>query len=274
MTYPLATTIPTGTVTTPVNATEWNKFVDNVNAIIADLILAKGDGSVFPGIDHTAGQSTCMDDAMQAIRHQLGHAFGETNWYDSPAGSLKVHTHAVGQGGLIPWGSLGASNSRKVELHPAFPGGLITTSLRGASPSGNNTITITNIADVVSYVGRHAYNGVSASASLQDSYIALRFTLPVDFGAWATSNAIQIEYKTGSALSTDCHVDVYLYKSGNGTVITYSDNNVNVNWSNIGISGSSLGTWSADDILELYIKLESRSSNFARIGKIAFNYTS
>jgi hypothetical protein len=215
-----------------------------------------------------------MDDAMQAIRHILSHVSGETNWYDAPAGSLKVHTHAVGQGGLIPWGSLGVSNVRKVELHPMFPGGLVTTSLRGAGASGNNTITITNGADIVSYVGRHYYDGVSAQSSLNDSYIAVRFTLPVDFGAWATSNAIQIEYRTGSVISSDCHVDIYLYKSGNGTVITNSDNNVNANWSNIGISNESLGAWSAGDIMEIYIKLESRNTNFARIGKIAFNYTS
>lgn len=274
MTYPSATTIPTGTNNTPVDITNWNRFVDNLNTLIADLILANGDGQAFPGTDHTALQSICMDDAMQSMRHQVAHLTGETYWYDAPAGSLKVHTHAVGQGGLVPWGSLGASNVRKVELHPAYRGSLITTSLRGASPSGNNAITITNNVDVVSYVGRHYYDGASASASLQDTYIAVRFTVPIDFGAWASANAIQIEFKTGSALSSDCHVDVYVYKSGNGTVITNSDNNVNVNWSSIGFSGANLGTWAADDILELYIKLESRNTNFARIGKVALNYTS
>jgi hypothetical protein len=209
---------------------------------------------------------------MQALRHQIAHISGETNYYDAPAGSLKVHTHAVGQGGLVPWAGIGASNARRVELHPLFPGGVLTPSLRGASPGGNNTITITNGVDVVSYLGRHYYDGSSAQVSLNDYYLALRFTLPIDFGAWATTNCIQIEYRTGSSLSSDCHVDIYLYKSGTGSMITYSENNVNVNWSNIGIDDSTLGTWSPNDILEIYIKLESRNSNYARIGKVAFNY--
>jgi hypothetical protein len=266
--------IDQGTNETPVDVENWNQFVDNLNEVIDDLILANGDGSAFPGTGHTAGQSICMDDAMQAIRHQLVHVLGETYWYDAPAGSLKAHTHAIGQGGLIPWGSLGASNVRKVELHPLFPGGFVTTSLRGSAPSGNNTITVTNGTTLNSYVCRQYYKCISAELTLQDTYLALRFTLPKDFGAWATSNAIQIEYVTNSALSSDCHVDVYVYKSGNGTVVTNSDNNVNVNWSNIGINGTNLGSWSADDILELYIKLESRNSHDSAIGKIALNYTS
>jgi hypothetical protein len=274
MTYPSATTIPTGTIDTPVDATEWNRFVDNLNEIIEDLILANGDGVAFAGTDHTADQSICMDDAMQSIRHQLLHLSGETYWYSAPSGSLKAHTHAVGQGGLVPWGSLGADNTRKVELHPIFSGGVITNSLRGADASGTNTITVTNVVDVVSYVGRHAYAGVSAQVTLHDTYIVVRFVLPKDFGAWASANAIQIDYKTDSALSSDCHLDVYVYKSGSGTVVTSSENNVNVNWTNLGIVSANLGSWAADDIIEIYLKLESRNSNVVRIGRIVFNYTS
>ena len=247
-------------------------MIDNINAVGADLVDARGDGQVFPGTPHTAGQCADIDDMLQAIKHMLVEISGETNWYDDPAGSLKVHNHSIGQGGLVPWGSLGVSNSRKIELHPQYPGTVLTMSLRGAPASGNNIITISTDVDVVSYVGRHYYEGVSSQASLQDYYIALRFTLPIDFGSWTPTNAIQIEYRTGSALSSDCHVDVYVYKSGNGSVVSSSENNVNVSWSNIGISGSSLGTWSPNDILEIYVKLESRNNNYARIGKICFNY--
>jgi len=273
-TYPTSSELAQGTINTPVDITNWNKFIDNINALTADLVDARGDGQAFPGTDHSASQATDIDDAMQALRHMLAELSGETYWYTAPAGSLKAHTHVVGQGGLIPWSSLGASNARLITLHPIYPGGLLTKSLRGASPSGNNNITINTDIDVVSYVGRHYYEGISGQTSLQDYYVALRFTLPIDFGAWATTNAIQIEYRTGSMLSTDCHVDVYLYKSGNGSIITSNEDNVNVNWSNIGISASALGSWSAGDILELYLKLESRNSNYARIGRIAFSYTS
>ncbi|MDQ1316858.1 MAG: hypothetical protein QG588_507 [Candidatus Poribacteria bacterium] len=271
-TYPNNPNLSPGTNLTAVNTTNWNTLLDNINAIGADLVDSRGDGQVFPGVPHTAGQCADINDMLQAIKHILAEISGETYWYEDPAGSLKVHNHSVGQGGMVPWGSLGTSNSRRIELHPQFRGAVLTKSLRGSSPSGNNNITINTDVDVVSYVGRHYYEGISSQVSLQDYYLALRFTLPIDFGSWASSNAIQIEYRTGSALSSDCHVDVYLYKSGNGTVITNSDNNVNVNWSNIGISGSNLGTWSPNDILEIYLKLESRNNNYARIGKVCFNY--
>jgi hypothetical protein len=271
-TYPNNPNLPQGTNSTAVNPTTWNTLIDNINAIGSDLVDVKGDGQVFPGTPHSAGQCEDTDDALQAIRHILADIGGETSWYDAPTGSLKTHNHTVGQGGLIPWSSLGISNARKIELHPQYMGGLLTKSLRGASPSGNNNITINTDVDVISYVGRHYYEGISSQTSLQDYYVALRFTLPIDFNTWATTNAIQIEYKTGSVLSTDCHVDVYLYKSGNGTIITNSENSVNVNWSNISISASALGAWSANDIIEMYIKFESRNNNYARIGRITLNY--
>jgi len=274
LTYPTNLVIAQGTLETTLNTTNWNIFVDQINAIAADLVAVRTEIETFSGVDHTAAQATDVTTALGSIRHMLTEISGETNWYDDPAGSLKIHNHSVGQGGLIPWGVLGISNSRKIELHPQYRGAVLTKSLRGASASGNNTITINTDVDVVSYMGRHYYEGISSQASLQDYYAALRFTLPTDFGSWATSNAIQIEYRTGSALSSDCHVDVYIYKSGNGTAITNSDNNVNVNWSNIGISGSNLGTWSPSEILEIYLKLESKNNNYARIGKVALNYTS
>jgi hypothetical protein len=272
--YPNNPNLAQGTNTTAVNTTNWNILVDNINTIGADLVDARGDGQAFPGTPHAAGQCGDANDILQAIKHILADVSGETNWYNAPSGSLKLHNHTSGQGGLIPWNSLGTSVSRKIELHPQYCGALLTKSLRGASPSGNNIITITNDVDVVSYVGRHYYDGVSAQASLQDYYVAVRFTLPVDFGSWASSNAIQIEHRTGSALSSDCHVDAYVYKSGSGSVVASSVNNVNVNWSTISISGSALGTWAANDILEMYIKLESRNNNYARIGKMALNYNS
>lgn len=271
-TYPNNPNLPQGTNLTAVNTVNWNTLVDNINSIGADLVDAKGDGQIFPGTPHSPEQCIDINDALQAIRHILTDISGESNWYNAPTGSLRLHNHSIGQGGLIPWSSLGTSNSRKIELHPQYPGALLTSSLRGASPSGNNSITITTNVDVVSYVGRHHYEGKSSQTSLQDYYVALRFALPIDFNTWATSNAIQIEYKTASALSTDSHVDIYIYKSGNSNVISSNENCVNTNWSSIGISNSTLGTWSANDILEIYLKLESRNNNYARIGKITFNY--
>jgi hypothetical protein len=272
-TYPSTPGLPQGTNETAVNPTNWNTLVDNINAIGADLVDARGDGQEFPGTDHTAGQATDLDDILQAVKHMLGDISGETHWYDEPAANLKSHDHSSGKGGAVPWSSIGSGN-RKMELHPEYPGAVWTTSLRGASPSGNNTVDRSTGQDVVSYVARNHYEATSSESSLQDYYVALRFTLPEDFSAWASSNAIQIEYRTESAPSVDCHVDVYIYKSGTATLVASSENNANTAWSTIVIDDSTLGSWSADDIVEIYLKLETRNNYYARVGKVRFNYTS
>jgi len=272
-TYPTNPNLPQGTNDTPVNPTNWNTLVGNINAIGADLVDARGDGQTFPGTPHTAGQSADMDNILQAIKHMLADISGEAYWYTAPAGSLKTHTHTTGQGGAIPWSSI-SSNARFIQIHPEYPGGLWTTSLRGAAPSGNNTGDRNTGIDVVSYVERHYYEFKSAELSLQDYYVALRLTLPENFSSWATSNAIQIEYKTGSDVPSNSHVDAYVYKSGTAALVASSENNVSTSWSTITIDDSALGSWSAGDILELYIKLETRNNNVARAGSVKLNFTS
>lgn len=272
-TYPDPPALEAITNETGANPAWANTVIDNLNAIGADLADGRGDGQVFPGTDHTAGQSTDIDDALQAIRHMLFNISGETNWYGEPAASLKVHDHTSGKGGAVAWASI-ASNVRFRELHPEYAGAVWTTSLRGASPSGNNTVDRSSGQDTVSYVARNFYQTTSSETSLQDYYVALRFTLPEEFTAWAATNAIQIEYRTESGTSINCHVDCYIYKSGTASLVASSENNASTAWSTIVIDDSALGAWSAGDIIELYIKLETRSDYYSSVGKIRFNFTS
>lgn len=272
-TYPTNPALPAGDNSTLVNPTNWNTLIDNINAMGADLVDGRGDGQAFPGTDHTAAQAADLDDILQAIKHMLADIGGEANWYDDPGGSLKVHTHATGQGGAVPWSSI-ASNARFRQIFPKYPGEVETLSLRGAAASGSNTITRSSGEDVVSYVARHYHEATSSEVSLQDGYIAIRFTLPEEFTAWATANAIQIEYKTESGTSTNCHVDVYIYKSGTAAQVASSENNANTTWSTLTIDDSALGSWSAGDIMEIYLKLETRSDFYARVGGITLNFTS
>jgi hypothetical protein len=272
-TYPSNPNLPQGTNETAVNPTNWNTFVDNINAIGADIVDARSDGQEFPGTDHTAGQAADLDNMLQAIKHMLADISGETNWYDETAANLKSHDHSSDKGGAVPWSSIG-SGSRSIDLHPEYPGSLWTTSLRGASASGNNTVTLSTDQDVVSDVAHNYYEATSPETSFQDYYVALRYTLPEDFNAWASNNAIQIEYRTESGTSINCHVDVYVYKSGTATLVASSENNASTSWSTIIIDDSALGSWLSGDIMELYLKLETRNDYYARVGKIAFNYTS
>ena len=163
---------------------------------------------------------------------------------------------------------------KAIELHPAYPGAIWTSSLRGSPVSGNNEVGRSLGQDVVSYVARNYYECVSGEVVLQDYYIALRFTLPEDFVAWADGNAILVEYRTESGTYINSHVDLYIYKSGVATLISSNENNANTDWSVISIDDSALGSWSAGDIVEIYLKLETRSWYYARVGKIRFEYIS
>lgn len=272
-TYPSNPNIPQGTNETAVNPTNWNMLVDNINAIGTDLVNSRGDGQTFPGTPHTPGQSNNINDMLNAIRHMIVTISGESNWYDDTAANLKVHDHSSNKGGAIPWRSIGTGN-RSIELHPEYPGAVWTKSLRGAPPSGSNVVDRSTDQDVLSYVARNYYEADSSEALLQDYYIALRFTLPEDFGSWSSSNAIQIEYKTESLIINDNHVDAIIYKSGNADIVASIENNTSITWSTIVIDDSALGYWLPGDIMELYLKLETRNNCYARVGRIKLNYAS
>ena len=272
-TYPSEPNLTQGTTETEVNPSNWNTLVDNINAMGADLVAGRGDGQEFPGTPHTANQATGIDDILQAIKHMLSDMSGETHWYDAPAANLKSHDHSSDKGGAIPWSSMGSGN-RSIDLYPEYPGAVWTTSLRGASPSGSNTVARSTGQDVVSYIARNYYEATSSETSLQDYYVALKFTLPEDFGSWSLSNAIEIEYQTESETSINSHVDVYIYKSGSANLAASSEGNTSTSWSNVFIDYSVLGSWSPGDVMEVYLKLETKNNYYARVGRIKLNYAS
>lgn len=269
--YPDRPNLPVVNSETHVDSAWGNSVIENINSIGDDLVNTFGDGQNFPGNEHSAGQIQSLSGAIQAIRHILVHITGKPNWYDEPNGSLREHNHSLEQGGSIPWSSIGASNFRSVVFSPQYSGAIQTNSLRGGIASGNNTITITTGVELISNIGKYYYEGISNQTNLNDTYMALVYVLPVDFSLWS-ENAIQIEYKTNSALPSYNHVDVYIYKSGVSNIIFSSENNANTSWSTINIGSSSLGYWSAGNVLEMYIKLESKSNNYVRLGKITFGY--
>lgn len=270
-TYPSKPNLPSVNSETYVDSIWGNSVIDNINAIGEDLVNSFGDGQNFPGTEHSPGQIQNLSEAIQAIRHMLVHITGKTNWYDEPNGSLKAHNHSFEQGGSVPWSSIGTTNYRNIVIYPQYSGAIQTNSLRGAVASGNNSITITTGVELISNVGKYYYEGISNQTNLNDTYIALVYVLPVDFNSWL-ENAIQIEYKTSSLLSSNSHVDVYIYKSGTSGVIVSIENNVNTNWTTINVASNLLGSWSAGEVLELYIKMESKSNNYVRVGRTIFSY--
>jgi len=182
--------------------------------------------------------------------------------------------------GILPKGAYDSITSRldagtghgTIELHAIYNGYVQTNRLRGAAESGSNSIAVSSGNDVVSDIGRNYIEGSSSEATLQDTYIVVNITLPEDFTSWSTSNAIQLQYITESISSTNCHVDIYVYKAGTAEVVASNEDNVSTSWAVVTIDDSALGSWSPGDILELYIKLNSKSDYYARIAKISLNY--
>jgi hypothetical protein len=107
--------------------------------------------------------------------------------------------------------------------------------------------------------------------------------LPKDFGTWATSNAVQVEYLTQSTSSANNVVDVRIYNGDDtpGTVVGSSIGNVSAvagTWTMATIDDSVLDDgaapdWDApDETAVIYIRMGSLNNNVVKIGDIRLNY--
>lgn len=85
-----------------------------------------------------------------------------------------------------------ARPAKAIYLHPEFEGGTLTAS---GSATVNGSMTSDTIRDATEGWENY-YEWTSTEATLQDYTIAVKVTLPADFSAWATSNAIQVDYVT------------------------------------------------------------------------------
>lgn len=179
-------------------------------------------------------------------------------------------------GRLETGGGLGIGSLDKlIELHPLYAGGLWwQEDYRGTDSGNHDSLTLAISEETVSNILYHYYETSSSEAYLNDKIISVLITIPDDFNAWRTNNAITVDFKTESGTSINCHVDVHIYKSGAAAEVASSTNNANTSWSYAGISSAALGpSWSAGDVMEIFLVLETRSNNYARVGKITVNYT-
>lgn len=271
-TYPTEPSIAQVITTDHCDATQYNYIQANINAIGADLVSARSDSALYPGTDHAALQSSDLDDALCAIRHMTGQLSGEGYWYSDFAGSLKTHTHITGQGGAVPWTSVGAG-PKSLVIHPEYPVAIWTTSRHGESPSGTNTGTAGTGQDVTSNVARNYYEWSSSEVVLQDYYLAVEFALPEDFTAWKTDGCVVIDYQTENADYLISALDVYIYKSGSDAMVFGGVGYASTSWAQITLDASQLGSWAAGDVICIYIMMKSSNTNYARLGKIQLNYT-
>lgn len=166
-----------------------------------------------------------------------------------------------------------ARPTRSIILTPEYSGAVLSA-YYGAGTDTNTTGTMTSDTDTSPASSiRNYYNWIRGAATQHFYTVAVRVTLPPDFSAWQTSNAMVIEYQTQSATSTDSSVDARVYHEGTNPVQASSTGNASTSWATISFTGANLGNFTgAGETGVIYLRLGSQSGNYARIGDITLNY--
>jgi hypothetical protein len=208
------------------------------------------------------------------------------------AGMTSASTTVVGSSGNTftfdpSTGATYAGTARKtktITLVPEYSGGVLTA-FYGAGTDTNITGSMTSDTDTSGNLLRNYYQWSSSQVALHYYTVAVRVKLPKDFSAWATSNAVQLDYATQSTSSTNNVVDVRIYNGDDtpGTAVATSTSNVSgvaSTWTTVTIDDSTLDDASApewdaaDESAVIYIRMGSLSSNVVKIGDIRLNYLS
>lgn len=175
-----------------------------------------------------------------------------------------------------------ARPAKKLVLSPEYSGATLSTFYGGGTDS---SITGSMIADVEITAGndlRTYYEWNSGQGSLNYYTVAVRIKLPQNFGDWATSNALQIDFTTESTSTANNLVSAYVYLSSDSTTAVASDvTNAAAGaeaWEQITIDktvldDASAPEWdAAGETALIYLRMGSTGSNFARVGDITLNY--
>ena len=100
-----------------------------------------------------------------------------------------------------------ARPTKTITLSPEYAGAVLTA-------SGSSTITGTMTSDASpSAAWRTYYEWKSTQISLHDYTVAVRVTLPADFSAWASGNALTLSFNTDTNDPTYNKVDMIIYNT-------------------------------------------------------------
>jgi len=169
--------------------------------------------------------------------------------------------------------------TKTVTLSPEYSGAVVTA-YYGAGTDTNITGSLTSDTDTTQGTSiRNYYQWERTTDATQHFYtVAVRVTLPADFDAWATSNALTVSYRTESATNTVSDLDVRVFNENNATVVASSADNASTSWTTVAIDDSTLddgasSEWdAAGETSVIYLRMGSASSNYVQIGDIQLNY--
>lgn len=240
----------------------WDNGLHVVDAGTASVYLESTDGDAASGI--LFGSATPVEVYRSAA--------GELTITDGSSNSFVFDT----VNGPTYTGT--ARPTRSLQLKPEYPGAVLTD-FYGAGTDSNITGDMTSDADTTQGTSIRNYYSWSRTAGTQHFYtIAVRITLPDDFSAWQTTNALTVEYITQSVTATDSDVDLRVYNENSATIVASDVDNASTSWATITIDDSTLddgvgSEWdAAGETAVLYLRLGSQSSNYARVGDITLNY--
>lgn len=274
-------------------------------AVDMAVISNSGQGTTTTGVDGLSIDFTQGDDAdggetNAGLSINVTSSSGDAdtvygiNIANITGGSANEYALRVGigwdQGLIIESG--GSTNSglvysgdgrptKTITISPEYAGGVLTA-YYGAGTDTNITGSMTSDTDTTQGTSiRNYYQWERTTDATQHFYtVAVRVTLPADFDAWATSNALTVSYRTESATNTVSDLDVRVYNENSATEITGGSNldNASTSWTTEVIDDSVLddgvsSEWdAAGETSVIYLRMGSASSNYVQIGDIQLNY--
>ena len=168
---------------------------------------------------------------------------------------------------------------------PEYDGAAITAS-GSATTNGSMTSDASPSANFRTY-----YEWSSTQSSLQDYQVIARITLPSNFSAWTTSNALQIDFNTNLTTNDTNKLDVTIYHpaddaskpvvqktaqaSGTAktwTTLTIDDCELDDN-AGVCTFGTSPDWDAAGETAVIYLKMYAKATgNYVQVGDITLNY--
>jgi hypothetical protein len=172
--------------------------------------------------------------------------------------------------------------TKTITLSPEYSGGVITV-FYGAGTDTSTTGNMTSDVETTEANSlRTYYQWERTQGTLHYNTVAVRVRLPADFDAWATANALVVNFVTDTTGTTSNVFDAYVYlESEDASAVASDTGNAAASadtWETVSIDDSTLDDGSAPEwdaageTAIIYLRMGSASGEHVRIGDIQLNY--
>ncbi|HXC04989.1 MAG TPA: hypothetical protein VNZ86_09570, partial [Bacteroidia bacterium] len=228
------------------------------------IVDQSGNGDIFTASKSGATKFTVQNSGVVVIGSNTNGIVFDPTLLTNPSGQ-------------VYFGS--ARPTKQIVLSPEYAGAVLTAS-NSASTVGFMTSDASPSASSSTYNFENYYQWVSTDTSLDDYTVAVRVTLPKDFSAWPTSNAVQVDYNTNIKDKTSNKLDVLIYvpSVSSSTPQVYDQANFSATdktWATESYTGAQVTNWSqTNPTAVIYLKMYSKNGLYTQVGDIKLNYLS